>query len=230
MVFDGLSKQLNDYLEFKIQNQQLAEKKFNITIWLFPLETCDCCPLQLSQNSNGYYVNIVEKELGLIYLSRVIDYFSSSNWVSFVCQEPKKFQKIAFRTIDNKISSHVPIRPYDFYEQRITTVFEIDALKIDYTNDSLILKIDGEPFDININFNKVSVIPKKLNNYYFIADDDSIYVIKDKMILNSFKRPLNQSRYSKFEVYRKWVNYFDGDTPVISYSIASNQFYRVERK
>ena len=86
--YKGMSQMLNDYVELKVRKGELEDKKVNITIWLVPPDKCEECPVEVSRDENGYYIRTLQREYPLEYFVRIVDYFASSDWESFVCSEP----------------------------------------------------------------------------------------------------------------------------------------------
>ncbi|MCB9198138.1 MAG: hypothetical protein H6600_06750 [Flavobacteriales bacterium] len=223
--YEGLSKQLNEFLETKIKNGELDDKKFNINYWLYDVSTCDCCPIEISQNKNGYYLAVVGDELSLHRIVQIINYFSSNYWESFVCKEPKKYQDVADKTLFHILDKTVGDPDLSFFKSKSTTVFELNDLRIDYRNDSLVVSINGNQVKEKINFKGASVPPVSLGEYYIVASYDSIYVYDGVKVINSCSRQLINNGLSKMKSHNKWMNYYDEYDCVLSYSLEKNRFY-----
>lgn len=197
--FKGMSVQINEYVETKIKSGELKDKKFNISFWLFSASMYDCCPIELSQNKNGYYVNIVEEEIGLERMVQIVDYFCSEQWESFVCKDSKTNQKASINTLFTRIDEVVGKTDLSFINKDIV-VYELNQLRINYVNDSLVLTIDNIQIDVNINLKQTSIVPKAIDSYYFFASDDTVYVYDKNILKLKNKRPLQESRNAKIEV------------------------------
>ena len=198
--YKGMSEQLHQYIQKKIENGALNNKKFNISFWLFPVSIYECCPVELSQSKNGYYVSIVETEPPLVDMVEIINYFTSEKWESFVCKEPKKHQNIANATLFTRMDSIVGKPNLNFFKDKKTIVFDLKDLNIIYEQDSLVLTIDNSWIDVNINFTGASVPPTMLGNYYIIATDEYLYVYDKTALVNSHKRQNQITRTQKLEL------------------------------
>ncbi len=227
--YAGLSSQLNDYIARKIlTNKKEDSLKFTLSIIMFDASACECCPLELSRTENECRIQIAEKNYSLHELTRMIDYFFHPKWKPFICKEDEIGKTSVFDKIKKTLDKYVPIVDSTFFKNRSTTVYEIGDLKIDYENDTLILKIDNRPFPININFIGNSISPEQSGELYFIADDDSLYVVKKKKIINSISRPQAFARHSRLYVSEYYLIYAESSVPRIVYSINGSFFYRIE--
>lgn len=227
--YEGLSSQLNDYIARKILTTKKEDSiKFTLSIILFDASSCMCCPLEFSRTKNECRIQIAEKNYSLHELTRMIDYFFHPKWKPFSCKQEEIGETSVFGKVEKTLDKFVPIADSTFFKNKSTTVYEIGDLKIDYENDSLILKMDNWPFPININFNYHSIVPAQSGKFYFIADDDSLYVVKERKIINSIVRPKAFARYNRIHVTEDWLIYSESNVPRIVYSIHGRYFYRIE--
>jgi hypothetical protein len=223
--YRGMSEQLHQYIEMKINRGELENKKFSISFWLFPVAIYDRCPIELTQNKYLYDIYIVESELNLEKMVQMINYFASEKWESFVCVEPKKYQTVANKTLFKRMDNAVGKPDMSFFNNKKTTVFQLKNLQVFYENDSLSLSIDGYPIGVDINFNTASIPPQMIGSYYLVASDDSLYIYDNTNLINQHKRPIQEYGHSLMVVYATWMNYYqDGYCP-LSYSLEENRFY-----
>jgi len=219
--YRGLSTQLEEYIADRIKKGLLKDKKVTVSLWLL----CgDICKLQTSQGKTGYYIQGAG-ELHLEELVRVIDYYSSPKWTSFVCEEPDK-NHINCGALDKILKSFEPQPDLTFFRNKSTVVFKLQYLEVRYTADGLTSYIGNKALAVNLNQGDVFTTPRNAANLYFISTTDSIYVYRDDQQINKHKRPdYTGHGFVGMEVYQGWMNYNDEGTLKLSYSYAKNRFY-----
>jgi hypothetical protein len=225
-----MARMLNDYVEEKIQRGKLEDKKVNLNIFLIPPDACELCPLEVSQNRNGYYIITYAREYPLEYFVRIIDYFSSDDWESFVCSDPGLQSWTAERVFNGILDRRTPQLDMSFFEGRSVVAFQLGDLAVIYKNDRLRIEIGGKGIglDINVESEERSISPARVRDRYFVVVWPTMYVFDiNGELVNETAIPSPRSLYTGMEGYDKWMNYYDSRVCVLSYSCDQNRFYHL---
>jgi hypothetical protein len=169
---------------------------------------------------NGYFcwINALHQSITQDYMARIITYFASDNWESFVYDNTRIAPDAALRIFNQRIdtisvSHHFPDRK----------VVEINDLSVYFKNSSLIAK------DAHREYGEIRhLLPFSAGSRNFITIGETIYVVENGEIINQIQlRGVNFGFEPRTEIFPKWVNFSHRHGYFLSYSIEQNRFFRL---
>jgi hypothetical protein len=228
-LFQARTKAINEYIKDKIAKGELQDKKFEIKI-LDPV--LSSTHLELTQGKNSYFVIHTGMEYPTLQqLMAFVDYFAKPEWKSFsegfhinneeTDEEWEKRTGAVMRRINSIRNSNKDMPAV----HQIFAIWENDGVSVEYAGDSLRFSIGGTVFPLQVLF----PLPVKIQDRYLLFQNDSIVVLQDTKIIQTFnieKAPLDED--IRVVTHQKWVNIiFDGDKDdwVYSYSYDKNTLH-----
>ena len=220
LLFQARTKAINEYIKDKIAKGELQDKKFEITI-LDPV--LSSTHLELTQGKNSYFVIHTGMEYPTLQqLMAFVDYFAKPDWKSFsegfhinneeTDEEWEKRTGAVMRRINSIRNSNKDMPAV----HQIFAIWENDGVSVEYAGDSLRFSIGGTVFPLQVLF----PLPVKIQDRYLFFQNDSIVVLQDTKIIQTFnieKAPLDED--IRVVTHQKWVNIiFDGDKDDWAYS------------
>lgn len=225
LYYKGLSEVLNEYIIDQVQKRDLINSKFEIR--------AGCTifgghpSIEISRNRNGNFI-FIHGDTNLFQLVRIINYFSSNDWASFCYNSEQVTPQVALKTFNKILDGRVGESGLDFFKNKKIGIWELGDLKIIYEDDQIHYRFK----DTRLNYNIYYPLPVKLGDRYFFIKDDTVQVFEAGKIILEEKIPgfddTMPYRYS-MQAYKKWCNLYYESKPVLSYSYAGNQFYKINR-
>jgi len=234
LYYEGLSMLLHDYIQYQIQMAQLPPKKFYIEIGC--IEFGGHPAIEISQSKTGYHIFLHDRP-NLTYLARLIDYFASPNWASFVIQfkddtKVEHQNTIAFKKFNQLLDVTIPKELPTFFDGKHLELFRDGQLSIHYRHDQLELII-GEQL-ISMGFQQA--LPVKLADRYLFVQQNAMKVFNQsgKLLVSRLiwpnQIPHHTTRKLQLKAYTKWVNLYEDGIPIMTYSLEKDALYLVPTK
>ncbi|MDH5380515.1 MAG: hypothetical protein OEW75_06675 [Cyclobacteriaceae bacterium] len=227
--YEGVSALLNEYICEKVDNGELQNKKFEISLGCIIFGGHPS--IHISKSSQAYYV-FVHDEPNLEYIARIIDEFTIPKWQSFTYHnDPDKMEldTVMKKRYNHRLDRNVPKPNLSFFKNKSVPLIQLDELCLDFFETDLRLTIHDKVID-----GEVVQPPLKVRDRYVVNINDTLKIIDN--LGNVLKeiaiiKP-SYSMDSEFimKVFGNWVNYYYWKTPLISYNYENNRFYRVDRE
>jgi len=215
LLYKARTKILNHYIEEKINNGKLKDKKFEI---------------QINGITPGYLILSMERNRYRVWvggyptlqeLMAIVGYFSRPDWESFrasVFDEnaQEKIDEFFIQNSKNKIFTHKPF-----------VIWEKNGVSLEYIGDSLRYLINDTPLP----FLTTSNLPVKIQNRYLFFQRDSIFVMEDMQIIqsleiNKFLKDTSEDFDIQIFTYRVDIYIRGTDNWLYSYSYDKNKFFK----
>ena len=224
LYYRGLSALLNEYIRQKTANGGLDNRKFEIqagctTFGIHPA-------VEVSRSKRGYYV-FIHGDIIFKRLVRIVDYFASKDWRSFCYDYESVKPEVAVKLFDAQVDEVLGAFEPGSIENKSIGVWELGGLHIMYRPDELYYQFNGSPSS----FRQAHTLPVKLDDRYFYVTDGAIQVIEEGRVVLEQLIPdyddIMPYLYS-MKSYRKWVNVYYREDPILSYSYEANRFFSIQ--
>jgi hypothetical protein len=219
LFFKSLTENLDGFVDSLKQAGELSRGRmylsFNTAIWMGHGDG-----IRMYRWRNGYFchINALHQPITQDYVARIITYFASDNWKSFVYDNTRITPDVALRIFNQRIdtisvSHHFPDRK----------VMEINDLAVYFKNGILIAK------DVHREYGEIRhLLPFSAGSRNFITIGETIYVVENGEIINQIQlKGIDFGFEPRAEVFPKWVNFRHRHGYFLSYSIAQNRFFRL---
>ena len=226
--YQGLSQQLNDYVEDRIKTGRFQDKKYEFSLWLFPVSLADGCPIEMDATEDGFKIFIIDEELSLEEMVRIIDFCATPIWAPFDCKEGKTASGEVPADLTARMKKVLPVVDLSFFKDRKTVVFEMEELEVYFQEDRLHATIDQQLLEVDINIKVVFLKPQKFEGLYFLGSDDYLYVYEGHTLRSRFERPEPSSRFAIMNLEGDEMHYYHGFDLMVKYSIPGNKFQTVQ--
>jgi hypothetical protein len=220
LLFKARTKALNEYIEKKVKQHALQNKKFEIRIYD---QVLTYPQLELTQSKKGYFITISGFP-SLQQLVTLVNYFAKPNWKPFFTANfEKEGGNVIFAQIDSFFSGNA-IPDLDFSEQLPLIIWEKGNIRLDYAADKLSYWVAATQLTIK----PTSSLPVLIKDRVLLFQSDSIFVLEGAEIIKQIK--IDEPIPGDYDIYSfsGWVNICDGghDNWVYSYSYDKNKFYK----
>ncbi len=221
LYYKSLFENLDSFADSLKKAEKLERGKINFKImtamWM---EHAD--GLERYRWKNGYYcwLNALHQPVTQDYMTKIITYFASDNWESFVYDNTKINPDQALRIFNQRIDT---IDISHQYTDR--KVLEVGGLSVYFQNGKLIGK------NVSKEFGKIDYfLPFSAGLKSFIAIGGAIYAIENGLIINQIQLTGEDFGFVYWEeVFPKWVNFRNSLGYYLSYSIEKNKFYKLKQ-
>ena len=224
LYYKGLSTLLEEYIFEVVRKGRVDNRKFEIQAGctLFGGHPS----IEISRNKKGFFA-FIHGDINLYQLVRVVNYFASKNWKSFCYDVENVDPKVALKTFNKILDKYVGNPQLDFFENKSIQVWAAGGLQIVYKPDGLFYKFN----DKDLKIKPSNPLPAKLKNRYFIVKNQKIQVIEEDKIILEYKIPdfdeIMPFSY-RMKSYRKWLDVYYEQKPILSYSYEKNRFYKIQ--
>ena len=226
--YRGIGHFLNEYIADKIAAGALAPKPFEIKIITSAIIAEE---IEISQNSNGYFVTL-HGHADLSELLRLVDYFTSPQWESY-CYiynwEEHDYDTYRAKSVNGYqavLRNKTEAPDLSIYKDVFVPVWETSDLQIRYTPDRLDMTIGNQVLDHKFN----NVLPYHLQDTYALIDKGQVYIYHNNVSNLSHPIPGYEDFTDVF--WHFWhqnnqIQLYRDDVVVLSYSLDYSQFYSI---
>jgi len=221
LYYKGVAEVLNAYIDQQIAQGKLIDKTFEIKVGSGIFGGIP--EINLSQNSNGYFVRI-HGYSNLNFLLRLVDYFAHSDYTSFIYRWKTEDENIwyseQFKLTLNRTVPNVPSFEYNPIE-----VFRTNELSVNFEKGELAVYHYGKLLPIQL----ADPLPVSKNGLYFIASSTSVLCYEEQVEVARTEFKGISGDFSQMRLHKNWMNLYLYDQ-TISYCISEQKFYRLVEK
>ncbi|HPG12920.1 MAG TPA: hypothetical protein PLU37_15410 [Chitinophagaceae bacterium] len=220
LLYEARSRQLNNFINDLIKTGKLKDKKFFIDVY-DPKLTWDY--IFITQSKQGYNIDC-SGFLDFKELAELVYYFTQPDWSSFVYDPSKVKNRHNTRMKLLSIVERYSLPDIKPYLSSDSLLWESDGFSLKYNEDRISYYRDEELLP----FKPTSSLPVKIQDRYLFFQDDSVFVLKGRSVIKTFRFPEENRGDCNVKVYRKWVNIsWHSDEPQYTYSYDKNKFFNL---
>ena len=181
LFYKSLLENLDSFAETLKQKGKLERGKIHFEImtgiWMHRYDG-----IEMYRHKEGYFccLNGVVQPIKQDYLAKIISYFASDNWQSFVYDTEKLSPARALQIFNQRIDT-INIT-YQFYKKRI---LELNSVALYFEDGSLIAKNITKGAGSNRVYGNISnIMPFSAGSLDFVTVGNTIYVVENGLVIN----------------------------------------------
>lgn len=221
LFFKSLTENLDGFIDSLKQEGKLSRGKIDFSIQTAIWMGHDR-GIEMYRWRGGYFcrINALHQPITQDYMARIIAYFASDDWESFVYDCTRIPPDVALRIFNQRIDT-ITVSHY-FPARR---VMEVNDVAVYFKNGRLVAK------DAHRVYGEIRrLLPFAAGERTFVTVGETIYVVESGEIINRIQvmgYAFSSTSMPRAEVFPKWVNFSTRFDYFLSYSIEQNRFFRL---